>query len=466
MIRVITALNPEQLLASMCSMGTIMQDWVACFDCMQYELISDSGPIEKILHQHSKCSSRLYTSSQMPSYASNGDSIHLKEVREGLIVRPLHELPKFDPRPSRPYVGTIKLGGRRFRATQAPVVAAKEAEERSARQKLGKLSPEKTREIVGKYLASLTKAEGSDCLLWSGPKSIRLYKSDGSTEVTRSAISVATFLAFGKALSEDKISRSCGNVKCVSFLHLVKVNSATSPPLPISEVDLIKQLVASVSRPKPEEACLTANHQYKSLTLVAKGSDGRGQKTAVLWKAFYYLAFGSIPSDDDRTAVRTTCGYLPCVNPDHLSLSAGQNPHPQWEVLVSLGQLMKIDRLDQDDCLHATEELSAAAIERFGPRNHWSYWTPFLQNSEEEVTLNSHIVVAALALRFLGWCLLPQYVDSKDSKALECKNDPECINPFHRQEAILNYSTHSWNRKSILTNFNLVPQQIANFGHS
>ena len=460
MIRVITVLNPERLLASMCSMGKIQQDWAACFDCLQYGLIGDSGSIEEFVNQHAECKGRLYTSLQPPDDPNKRDSISNKEIRQELIVRQLSELPKHDPRPSYPYVGTIKMGGRRFRATQAVVAAAKEAEERAGREKLGRLSPERTRDVVEKYLASLTNQEGSDCLLWSGPKSIRLYKPDGSTEVTRSPLSVATFLAFGKALSVDKIFRSCENSNCVNHLHLGRVKSEPSLPLPISELDLIKQLVGGISRPKPEEACLTANHQSKSLTLVAKRSDGRGQKTAILWKALYYLAFGTFPSDDDRFRVKTTCGYLSCINPDHLSLNARQRPHPQLEVLTSLGQLLDLDRLDPDDCTYVTDELDARALERFGARNQWGPWSPFQEDSKGVFSLSTPVAVAALSLRFLGWCLLPMHLEQKDVRALRCKQDPACINPLHKQEAIMVLAKHILYRDWVLMSFPLRPQHF------
>ena len=450
-------------MANMSSMGAIRQDWAACFTCMQYELVADRGALEKIASQHRKCSGQLYTSMKIPSDARKLEFTELERLNDGLRLKNLDELPRASRRADHPYIGTMKLGGRRVRIEQAAAIAAKEAMEKYRGERLGKLSPERTKEIVEKYLHFVTSVKGGDCKLWTGPKSIRLYRADGSTEVTRSPLALATFLAFGKGQTADKIFRSCANDKCINHLHLILATTKPSSPQPIEESDLIKQLFESVSRPQLREACLISKHQSTSLTLRGKGSEDKGQRTATLWKPFFYLAFGSLPNDDDRRRVRTTCGYLSCLNPDHLSLKGRQQlPDPQRAVLMSLGQLLDLDRLDPDECTYVTDELVAQALGRFGARNQWGSWSPFHEDSKGVLSLSIPVVVAALSLRFLGWCVLPMHLEQKDVRALRCKQDPACINPLHKQEAILELAKHILYRDWVLMSFKLRPQHFGN----
>lgn len=432
-------------------MGIGIKTWVSCFTCMSFELSENPDVFVNFISMHGKCEGQIYTS------ATSHDPLSTRKIKNGLSLLALNGLPMTEPNRGGERVYLITLAsGKKMRVPKSLMMAAADAQRLRRPQRLGKLSPERTNELREKLFSNLVIAKGSDCKVWAGPTSIRLYKPDGSTEVTRSPLSVATFIAFGKPLASDKVSRSCQLMNCLNPSHLVRKESEAAQPVPSSDEDLIRQIFARLTRANTESSCLVLKPKGGSLILTSKGSDGSGQKTAVVWKATYFLAFGSLPRDDDRLSVGTTCGYLACVNPDHLR-PRGRSQTVR-DTVIALGHLLSPGELIGDQCIYVSDEEASQALVEIGAKNFWSFWTPFFADKTGRPIIDNRIAVAALSLRSFGWGLLPTYLGPKGLGIARCQQDQECINPTHSEEATFALANYHANRSSVLTNFVLSPK--------
>jgi hypothetical protein len=195
--------------------------------------------------------------------------------------------------------------------------------------------------------------------------------------------------------------------------------------------------------------------------MVKKGQNGVGQRSITPWKMIFFLAFGWVPEDKDRVRVWPICGYLPCVNPEHLELearSAGSGFRERMLFYGFASKFLSSTEIDNQHCVPVPRELVDETARELGTFGFWRYWGPFQTGDIGERTFDKLAGAAALSLEKLGWAFYPAY-NAGHEPEISCRNQSDCINPHHLLDQILERSQHSWHRHSVVTNFKVSPQK-------
>lgn len=430
---------------------------MACFSCRTVNEIQETSQFESFLDFHKDCASPILTSLEVNLVPRTLKVTAREKLRDVVRLQELHNTPLPVNTRLAYRSRTVLVKGKVTRGLAPAKMDIRNFPDQAVKT-FGRLSAEQTSRLISRFSGHLLE-QASGCQEWGGPSSVRIYKEDGSTLATHSPQAIASFLKFGKAVSNDRLVRNCGNAACLKPEHL---SLAPESPQEVPDISILTSFLGHSRPVEGRPGCAQVKDFSQSTTLRRASPAGLHSRTISDWKIAFFLAFGQLPEDQDRVKVLAKCGFLACVSPGHLELVSKPTALDKKlveRVLRDLQKHLESPTPESEMCIIAPDHAAANAAADFGALNFWSYWTPIAVDAQGKLSLDRFAAIAAISLEHSGWGILPAHLSRQDRKNLQCPLNLGCINPLHVEEAMLAFSAQKSLGTKYVFDFHLRPMR-------